>query len=204
MLNKDILAHFLIIANVNGKREIHTSDMDILFSRYKMTDDEKRQVVSILKSKSVVFIESAYIPEKTLQSEEDINQEDPDISTCADMNDPTNELSVEEELALWIFECKLISKYSEDPEADYQKLYYSILKGDDPGFISRYLSLTSRERKVICFRFTPSIGGIRSLEETAAKFGITTERVKMIQRKMLRHFHPTRTKRLKAFLNCQG
>ncbi len=63
-------------------------------------------------------------------------------------------------------------------------------------------SLTDRERQVIKLRFGLEDGRARTLEEVGKEFNVTRERIRQIEAKALRKLrHPTRSKRLKDFLN---
>ena len=63
-------------------------------------------------------------------------------------------------------------------------------------------SLTERERQVIKLRFGLEDGRARTLEEVGKEFNVTRERIRQIEAKALRKLrHPTRSKRLKDFLN---
>ncbi len=63
-------------------------------------------------------------------------------------------------------------------------------------------SLTERERQVIILRFGLEDGRARTLEEVGKEFNVTRERIRQIEAKALRKLrHPSRSKRLKDFLN---
>ena len=67
-------------------------------------------------------------------------------------------------------------------------------------------TLTKREALVIKLRFGLTEDGCpRTLEEVGAFFKVTRERIRQIEAKALRKLrHPTRRRRLKAFLDLQG
>ena len=63
-------------------------------------------------------------------------------------------------------------------------------------------SLTDRERQVVRLRFGLEDGRARTLEEVGKEFNVTRERIRQIEAKALRKLrHPSRSKRLKDFLN---
>lgn len=63
-------------------------------------------------------------------------------------------------------------------------------------------SLTDRERQVVTLRFGLKDGRARTLEEVGKEFNVTRERIRQIEAKALRKLrHPSRSKRLKDFLN---
>ena len=63
-------------------------------------------------------------------------------------------------------------------------------------------SLTERERQVVKLRFGLEDGRTRTLEEVGKEFNVTRERIRQIEAKALRKLrHPSRSKRLKDFLN---
>ena len=63
-------------------------------------------------------------------------------------------------------------------------------------------SLTERERQVVKLRFGLEDGRARTLEEVGKTFNVTRERIRQIEAKALRKLrHPSRSKRLKDFLN---
>jgi RNA polymerase primary sigma factor len=62
-------------------------------------------------------------------------------------------------------------------------------------------TLTEREKRVLQLRFGLEDGRSRTLEEVGGEFGVTRERIRQIEAKALRKLrHPTRSKRLKDFL----
>ena len=64
------------------------------------------------------------------------------------------------------------------------------------------LELTDREEKVLRLRFGLDDGRTRTLEEVGQEFHVTRERIRQIEAKALRKLkHPSRSKRLKDFLN---
>jgi RNA polymerase primary sigma factor len=63
-------------------------------------------------------------------------------------------------------------------------------------------TLTSREAEVIKMRFGLGDGSEHTLEEVGKKFNVTRERIRQIEAKALRKLrHPSRSKKLKPFLN---
>jgi len=66
-------------------------------------------------------------------------------------------------------------------------------------------SLTPREEKVLKMRFGVGDGSEHTLEEVGQKFAVTRERIRQIESKALRKLrHPSRSTRLKAFLEHSG
>lgn len=63
-------------------------------------------------------------------------------------------------------------------------------------------TLTPREKKVLELRFGILDGRTRTLEEVGKEFNVTRERIRQIEAKALRKLrHPSRSKRLRDFLN---
>ncbi len=63
-------------------------------------------------------------------------------------------------------------------------------------------TLTPREKKVLELRFGMVDGRTRTLEEVGKEFNVTRERIRQIEAKALRKLrHPSRSKRLRDFLN---
>ena len=63
-------------------------------------------------------------------------------------------------------------------------------------------TLTKREEKVLKLRFGIEDGRTRTLEEVGKEFNVTRERIRQIEAKALRKLrHPSRSKKLKDFLN---
>ncbi len=63
-------------------------------------------------------------------------------------------------------------------------------------------TLTPREEKVLKLRFGLEDGRSRTLEEVGKEFNVTRERIRQIEAKALRKLrHPSRSKKLKDFLN---
>ena len=61
---------------------------------------------------------------------------------------------------------------------------------------------TPREEKVLKLRFGIEDGRTRTLEEVGKEFNVTRERIRQIEAKALRKLrHPSRSKKLKDFLN---
>jgi RNA polymerase primary sigma factor len=66
-------------------------------------------------------------------------------------------------------------------------------------------TLDERERKILELRFGIHDGTSRTLEEVGAEFNVTRERVRQIESKALRKLrHPTRSRRIKMFLDMAG
>ena len=66
-------------------------------------------------------------------------------------------------------------------------------------------SLTPREEQVIRMRFGIGDGSEHTLEEVGQRFSVTRERIRQIEAKALRKLrHPSRSRRLKAFLENGG
>ena len=64
------------------------------------------------------------------------------------------------------------------------------------------LTLTEREEQVLRLRFGLDDGSCKTLEEVGQMFGVTRERIRQIEAKALRKLrHPSRSKKLKDFLN---
>jgi len=62
--------------------------------------------------------------------------------------------------------------------------------------------LSSRERRIIDLRFGLSDGDPRTLQEIAAEFGLSRERIRQIEREVLRKLrHPHFSRKLRAYLN---
>ncbi|MEG0873354.1 MAG: RNA polymerase sigma factor RpoD [Clostridia bacterium] len=65
-------------------------------------------------------------------------------------------------------------------------------------------TLTPREAKVLKLRFGLQDGRMRTLEEVGREFDVTRERIRQIEAKALRKLrHPSRSKRLKDFMNTE-
>ncbi len=65
-------------------------------------------------------------------------------------------------------------------------------------------TLTPREAKVLKLRFGLQDGRMRTLEEVGREFDVTRERIRQIEAKALRKLrHPSRSKRLKDFMNSE-
>jgi len=64
--------------------------------------------------------------------------------------------------------------------------------------------LTPREAKVLRMRFGIEMNTDHTLEEVGKQFDVTRERIRQIEAKALRKLrHPTRSDRLKSFLECK-
>jgi RNA polymerase primary sigma factor len=78
---------------------------------------------------------------------------------------------------------------------------YALLKEQIEGVLK---TLTPREQKVLTLRFGIGNGSPRTLEEVGRVFNVTRERVRQIEAKALRKMrHPTRSRRLKGFLEAE-
>ena len=76
---------------------------------------------------------------------------------------------------------------------------YTLLKEQ---LVSVLSTLTPREEKVLKLRFGLEDGRTRTLEEVGKEFNVTRERIRQIEAKALRKLrHPSRSKKLKDFLN---
>jgi RNA polymerase primary sigma factor len=66
-------------------------------------------------------------------------------------------------------------------------------------------TLTPREARVIKLRFGLIDGRMRTLEEVGQEFQVTRERIRQIEAKAIRKLkHPSRSKRLKDFMNTEA
>ncbi|MBP7163855.1 MAG: RNA polymerase sigma factor RpoD [Candidatus Omnitrophica bacterium] len=66
-------------------------------------------------------------------------------------------------------------------------------------------TLDERERKILELRFGIHDGTSRTLEEVGTEFNVTRERVRQIESKALRKLrHPTRSRRIKTFLDISA
>ncbi len=91
--------------------------------------------------------------------------------------------------------------FLEDTAADSpsEATGYSILKDMMAEVLE---TLNDRERKVLIQRFGLNDGKPKTLEEVGVEFNVTRERIRQIEAKALRKMrHPTRSKRLRAFLD---
>ena len=76
---------------------------------------------------------------------------------------------------------------------------FNLLKEQLKGVLE---TLTPREEKVLKLRFGIEDGRSRTLEEVGKEFNVTRERIRQIEAKALRKLrHPSRSKKLKDFLN---
>jgi RNA polymerase primary sigma factor len=87
----------------------------------------------------------------------------------------------------------------EDASEPSEAASFTLLKEQ----LSEVLStLTPREEKVLRLRFGIEDGRTRTLEEVGKEFNVTRERIRQIEAKALRKLrHPSRSKKLKDFLN---
>ncbi|MBQ8026441.1 MAG: RNA polymerase sigma factor RpoD [Oscillospiraceae bacterium] len=87
----------------------------------------------------------------------------------------------------------------EDASEPAEAASYTLLKEQLAEVLS---TLTPREEKVLRLRFGIEDGRTRTLEEVGKEFNVTRERIRQIEAKALRKLrHPSRSKKLKDFLN---
>ena len=87
----------------------------------------------------------------------------------------------------------------EDASEPAEAAYYTMLKEQLTEVLG---TLTPREEKVLRLRFGIEDGRTRTLEEVGKEFNVTRERIRQIEAKALRKLrHPSRSKKLKDFLN---
>jgi len=87
----------------------------------------------------------------------------------------------------------------EDASEPAEAASYTLLKEQ---LIDVLDTLTPREEKVLKLRFGLEDGRTRTLEEVGQEFNVTRERIRQIEAKALRKLrHPSRSKKLKDFLN---
>ena len=87
----------------------------------------------------------------------------------------------------------------EDASEPSEAASFSLLKEQ---LMSVLATLTPREEKVLRLRFGIEDGRTRTLEEVGKEFNVTRERIRLIEAKALRKLrHPSRSKKLKDFLN---
>ncbi len=87
----------------------------------------------------------------------------------------------------------------EDASAPAEAASFTLLKEQLMNVLG---TLTPREEKVLRLRFGLEDGRTRTLEEVGKEFNVTRERIRQIEAKALRKLrHPSRSKKLKDFLN---
>ncbi len=87
----------------------------------------------------------------------------------------------------------------EDASEPAEAASFTLLKEQLMNVLS---TLTPREEKVLRLRFGLEDGRTRTLEEVGKEFNVTRERIRQIEAKALRKLrHPSRSKKLKDFLN---
>jgi RNA polymerase primary sigma factor len=87
----------------------------------------------------------------------------------------------------------------EDASEPAEAASYTLLKEQ---LVEVLDTLTPREKKVLELRFGILDGRTRTLEEVGKEFNVTRERIRQIEAKALRKLrHPSRSKKLKDFLN---
>ena len=87
----------------------------------------------------------------------------------------------------------------EDASEPSEAASYTLLKEQ---LVEVLGTLTKREEKVLRLRFGIEDGRTRTLEEVGREFNVTRERIRQIEAKALRKLrHPSRSKKLKDFLN---
>jgi len=87
----------------------------------------------------------------------------------------------------------------EDASEPSEAASFTLLKEQLMSVLS---TLTPREEKVLRLRFGIEDGRTRTLEEVGREFNVTRERIRQIEAKALRKLrHPSRSKRLRDFLN---
>ena len=87
----------------------------------------------------------------------------------------------------------------EDASEPAEAASFTLLKEQ---LIEVLATLTPREEKVLKLRFGIEDGRTRTLEEVGKEFNVTRERIRQIEAKALRKLrHPSRSKKLKDFLN---
>lgn len=88
----------------------------------------------------------------------------------------------------------------DDAPAPSEAASYVLLKEQ---LVDVLQTLTPREAKVLKLRFGLIDGRQRTLEEVGKEFNVTRERIRQIEAKALRKLrHPSRSKKLKDFLDC--
>ena len=88
----------------------------------------------------------------------------------------------------------------DDAPAPSEAASYGLLKEQ---LVDVLKTLTPREAKVLKLRFGLIDGRQRTLEEVGKEFNVTRERIRQIEAKALRKLrHPSRSKKLKDFLDC--
>ena len=88
----------------------------------------------------------------------------------------------------------------DDAPAPSEAASYVLLKEQ---LVDVLKTLTPREAKVLKLRFGLIDGRQRTLEEVGKEFNVTRERIRQIEAKALRKLrHPSRSKKLKDFLDC--
>ena len=173
MLTKEFLNHLLVVAAVGGKHEISSSDLDFLFWKYQLTDDEKALARDFLRSRSINVVEAGNDSQKEDNGEGELIDEDAEEDELCYM-----ELNDEAE--------------NRPPEE---------LRAFLPAIEYNWYKLTSREKMVLVYRFGVAGEAAHTLEETADAFGVSPERIKQIEHKASRTCRAGCSAKLRDYLD---
>ena len=187
MLNQDILNHLFIVASVEGKHELDSWSFEYLCSKYELTEDEKQQVLTYLKTRGILLCET-----DNLTVPEDLgNAASEPIITEADSTVEINSLEDDSSLVVDGLDQSISDQFFES----FGTYAQCIKQNRD--------RLKPRERELLLFRFGVLDGEKHTLEEVAQKYELTRERVRQIEARALRRncCPPVRRKKLIDFLN---
>ena len=180
MLSKELMGNILAVAAVSGNWSISIQNLEILALKHHLNEECLHFAKEFCEQNRITVYEEETAEETTAEetAEEGIPETDLEF---------TEPVAQEEDSALESFINSLV--------------FPKELSGSTNFIRESMYQMKLREAKLISFRFGLLDGTPHTLDETGKKFGITRDRVRCIESRVLRRgCHIRRSKRLQDFL----
>ena len=172
MLSKELRDNILVVAAVSGNRSISVQDLKILARKHHLSEEDLHFAKEFCEQNRITVYEEEAAEEGILEI--DLESTEPVVQETAEGRD----------LALFI-----------------NSLVFPKGSSGVTNFMWKSMSeMTLDEAKLIAYRYGFLDGTPHTLDETGKKFGITRERVRLIESEVLRRrWHIRSRKGLKDF-----
>lgn len=192
MLSKELMGNILAVAAVSGNWSISIQNLEILALKHHLNEECLHFAKEFCEQNRITVYEEETAEETTAEETAEETTEET-AEEIAEEGIPETDLEFTEPVA-----------QEEDSalESFINSLVFPKELSGSTNFIRESMyQMKLREAKLISFRFGLLDGTPHTLDETGKKFGITRDRVRCIESRVLRRgCHIRRSKRLQDFL----